>query len=257
MEGDDTIIATGGVNFLFGNGGNDTITGGIGEDRIFGGTGDDVVHGGAGNDFIVGDAGDDQIFGEVGNDVLAGAFDDDRLDGGVGNDFLFGNDGNDRLVGGLGSDRLFGLAGNDVLAGGPGRDLLRGGQGNDLDDRHNEDFAGDAEMHGLIANLTVPPNSTGSATGTVRFEPGQSTDDGNFRIQVSGLTANATFTIKFPDSTNSLNQTLTTGANGAATLNIFDPSLNITPGQTIQILDKNGNVVLRGIFDPDGDTKEL
>jgi len=250
LDGNDTIIATSGINFLFGGAGNDTITGGTGRDQIFGGDGDDIVHGGAGNDIIFAEAGDDHVFGEAGNDILGGSLGDDRLNGGAGNDFLFGSFGDDRLVGDIGNDRLFGLAGNDILSGGAGRDLLRGGEGNDLDDRHNEDFGDDAEMHELVANLSVPSGSVNGVSGVARLEAG---DDSNFKVEVQGLAANATFTIKVNGTT--LSQTLTTDANGQAKLSIFDSSLNVMSGQMIQILDSQSSAVLQGTFGPDGDTK--
>ena len=49
-DGNDTIWASKGDNFLFGDDGNDRIVGASGNDVIAGGVGDDSMHGGGGND---------------------------------------------------------------------------------------------------------------------------------------------------------------------------------------------------------------
>ena len=111
----------------------DVIVAGGGDNTIYGEGGNDVICAGAGNDTIYGGRGDDAIFGEGGNDTIYGERGSDHLDGGGGSDSLFGETGNDKLDGGDGAgDRLSGGPGDDSLGGGPGDfDLLAGGPGND------------------------------------------------------------------------------------------------------------------------------
>jgi Ca2+-binding RTX toxin-like protein len=110
----DVIVAGGGDNTIYGEGGNDLICAG---------GGDDTVHAGRGSDTAVGEGGNDTIYGERGSD---------HLYGGGGEDALFGENGNDKLDGGGNGDRVNGGPGDDSLSGGPGDyDILTGGPGSD------------------------------------------------------------------------------------------------------------------------------
>ena len=147
-DGDDSIVAGGGMDTIYGGAGNDTIYGddvagtstsggadfidaGIGNDSVVAGYGNDTVIGGRGDDTVEGGAGNDIIYGDdvAGTDTLGG---NDSLSGGDGNDTIHGGYGDDTLYGGAGNDSLFGGAGNDLLDGGTGNDTLTGGAGADI-----------------------------------------------------------------------------------------------------------------------------
>ena len=84
--GDDTLVADGRADFIFGGEGDDTLDGGGGEDWILGGEGNDTLAGGASADRLMGGEGRD------------------TLDGGEGDDWLSGGTGTDTLTGGSGAD---------------------------------------------------------------------------------------------------------------------------------------------------------
>lgn len=139
--GDDIIQGSDGADFFEGNGGNDTMIGGAGEDEFYGGTGNDVLQGEDGHDLLFGDAGDDTLIGGAGDDILMGGEGNDGISAGAGDDLLTGDagddalmagDGNDVLDGGAGNDVLEGEAGDDALMGGSGQDSLHGGAGSDV-----------------------------------------------------------------------------------------------------------------------------
>jgi len=127
MGGDDTIIATGGRNFVDGGLGNDNITGSAGRDLIAGFKGNDTINAGAGNDVVFGGDGDDVINLGDGNDRCLAGRGNDNVIGGAGNDRIFGQDGNDTIAGGIGDDILYGILGADSLLGEDGNDTLVGG----------------------------------------------------------------------------------------------------------------------------------
>ena len=118
----NVIVAGGGDNKIFGEGGNDIICAG---------GGDDTVYGGRGVDRLYGEGGEDDLFGERGSDYLNGGGGSDSLFGETGNDDLEGASGNgDRVSGGPGDDSLSGGPGDfDILNGGPGNDRIDGGPG--------------------------------------------------------------------------------------------------------------------------------
>lgn len=154
----DTIIANGGTNELFGLGGNDFIDGGGGDDQIFGNDGNDVLVGGNGADLLNGGAGIDtadytsasrgvvarlwngtgerdvaqgdtfvsieNILGSGFNDLLIGDDNNNQLEGRSGKDFLSGVDGDDTLDGGAGNDRYSGGEGADTFVIGQGQDRI-------------------------------------------------------------------------------------------------------------------------------------
>ena len=127
MGGDDTLIATGGRNFIDGGTGNDNLTGSAGRDMIAGFKGNDTINAGDGNDVVFGGDGDDVIDLGAGNDKCLAGRGNDNVLGGAGNDRIFGQDGNDTLDGGIGNDILYGILGSDSLLGGDGNDTLVGG----------------------------------------------------------------------------------------------------------------------------------
>jgi len=118
----DVIVAGGGDNAIYGEGGNDLICGGDGDDTIYGGRGNDHVHGGGGDDIIDGERGSDELDGGSGSDHIFGSTGNDFVDGGPGD--------RDQVDGGPGDDSVLGGAGEmDVLTGGPGADRIEGGPG--------------------------------------------------------------------------------------------------------------------------------
>ena len=116
-DGDDTIDAGEGNDYILGDAGDDTLTGGTGRDHVRGGSGDDVIYGGAGIDILRGDSGDDEIYGGAGRDTILGDAGDDTIDGGAGNDTIFGGSGDDTLTGGAGADTFVytGVSGDDTI----------------------------------------------------------------------------------------------------------------------------------------------
>jgi len=129
-NGNDTIIAGGGDDSVWGRDGNDKIEAGYGVDRVHGGKGDDIItnsgtdigevdmlHGEEGNDVIHGGSGLALVFGNQGQDFLIAGPDGKEVFGGTGNDFILGGDGGDFLLGNEGDDWIEGGNGFDVIAG--------------------------------------------------------------------------------------------------------------------------------------------
>jgi Ca2+-binding RTX toxin-like protein len=197
-QGNDKILAGGGIDSVFGGpgndhifagAGNDTISGGAGNDWIWGQDGDDSIHGDVGHDHVFGGAGLDQLWGDFGHDHLFGDEDNDTLHGGdghdqvhgntgddlvygdAGNDLLFGDDGQDQLFGGDDHDHLWGGADDDILKGGAGNDKLDGLGGNNLLD-------GDAGTNQLVNGFQVDVDdqlialltSSGAATAEATYQ---------------------------------------------------------------------------------------
>jgi len=115
IDGNDSIDAGGGSNYVNGNAGNDFISAGSGTNRLYGGAGDDHIS-------ILG-LGTGHINGNMGNDLL-------QVTGGS-ND-VHGGQGNDTISALGGTNLLSGDAGDDVIAGGAGADVMTGGAGADL-----------------------------------------------------------------------------------------------------------------------------
>jgi Ca2+-binding RTX toxin-like protein len=127
---DDTIIAGGGDDAVWGFDGNDRIEAGYGVDKVHGGAGNDIItnngtdigetdmlHGEEGNDVIHGGSGLALIFGGPGKDVIFTGPDGKEAFGGTGDDFILGGEGGDFLLGNEGDDWLEGGNGFDVIAG--------------------------------------------------------------------------------------------------------------------------------------------
>lgn len=145
-ELDETLIGSGGKDYIDGAGGNDTILGSWSRDTLFGGDGDDRILTGSGPDVAYGGAGDDFIL----DASTAGGV--EVLRGGDGNDtirtinveglgpfaesaiwWLFGDDGADKIIAGEGGfANAYGGAGDDIIMmSSYGSGNAYGGGGND------------------------------------------------------------------------------------------------------------------------------
>ncbi|HJT11301.1 MAG TPA: calcium-binding protein [Dongiaceae bacterium] len=177
----EVIIGTAGNDKITGNGGfYDALYGEEGNDTITAGTGGDFLRGGDGNDLLNGGGGDDRLRGDWGNDTLNGGDGNDRADyrradGNVSVDLALGiasNDGHgtidtlisienvrggdfdDELTGNSGTNDLEGRAGFDILTGAGGDDVLSGGGDSDhfrfnsFDEGHDviEDWNGSEDV---------------------------------------------------------------------------------------------------------------
>ncbi|MGH7895862.1 MAG: VCBS domain-containing protein, partial [Candidatus Binatia bacterium] len=89
--------------------------GGDGNDSLFAHGGGDFVYGGAGDDSLDADGGDDFLYGGDGSDFLDAADGHNLLDGGSGDDTLIAGDGNDTYVfgPGYGADFVSDAGGTD------------------------------------------------------------------------------------------------------------------------------------------------
>jgi len=161
--GNDRIVASLSVDYIYGRGGNDVICGTFGNldtrtgDRYFGGKGNDILIGGRANDdllggpgedFMTGNEGKDTLKGGAGNDVLVGRKGNDKLDGGANTPagdhaWFLGKDAvtadlNTGRADGAGRDRLIGIEGligstrDDILIGNALDNTLNGSKGNDV-----------------------------------------------------------------------------------------------------------------------------
>ncbi|MBM1815953.1 calcium-binding protein [Pseudosulfitobacter pseudonitzschiae] len=131
-EGDDYIVGnmtSDRVNLL---GGNDTYIALGGSDQVWGGLGNDYIDGVCGGDKLWGEEGNDTILGGNGRDSMWGGIGDDSLNGQNQEDMLWGNEGNDTLIGEKGNDTIDGGTGDDDIDGGKDNDLLTGGTGADI-----------------------------------------------------------------------------------------------------------------------------
>lgn len=140
-EGNDTIVAADGNDYIEGNEGKDDINAGDGNDFIWGGKDNDAILGGTGFDTIYGNLGDDvigggdaadSIHGGQGNDTISGDNGNDSILGGAGKDLISGGAENDTILGGVDNDTIAGDAGDDSIVGGAGADVLTGGLGKDI-----------------------------------------------------------------------------------------------------------------------------
>jgi Ca2+-binding RTX toxin-like protein len=179
-RGDDEIRGNGLDNRLDGRQGNDNLIAGGGVDTLLGGSGDDVLWG-SGSDILMGGEDDDTYYVTLGDRVteyagqgwdtvntelptysmtsyveellfsnpefdpsaahsaygnaqgnrIVGAAGVDTFYGNGGIDNLFGREGNDILNGGALGDNLYGEAGADTLRGDDGADRLEGGLDSD------------------------------------------------------------------------------------------------------------------------------
>jgi len=142
--GNDSITASGWIEFLHGGDGNDTlVTSDKYCDRFYGDAGDDTFksseklscyganqapQGGAGSDTFDFSNRSESVSATASSAQFAGI---ENFIGGSGSDTLTGDGGPNRLVGGAGNDVLSGLGGDDVFDPGTGRDSIGGGDGSD------------------------------------------------------------------------------------------------------------------------------
>jgi len=109
-EGETTVQAGAGFDFVQTFDENDLVFGGGGSDTILLGEDEDVAFGELGNDVIFGEDGGDTIDGGEGRDIILGGYENDSIFGGVGDfqDFLAGEEGDDTIDGGSGDDLIYG-----------------------------------------------------------------------------------------------------------------------------------------------------
>jgi Ca2+-binding RTX toxin-like protein len=136
FAGDDHLYGEAGLDLIYAGNGNDLVNGGAGNDTLWGEiysteTGNDTILGGDGDDLVFAMAGNDSVLGEAGNDTLLGGEGADTLFGGDNNDALYGEGGADTALGGNGDDAVFGMDGADSLLGEAGGDTLLGGNDSD------------------------------------------------------------------------------------------------------------------------------
>ncbi|MBM6596402.1 peroxidase family protein [Microvirga pudoricolor] len=266
-QGDDIITNAGTdigeADFLHGNEGNDVIHGGSGLSLIFGNQG---------NDFIVTGPDGKEAFGGTGNDFILG---------GTGGDFLLGNEGDDWIEGGQRFDTLAGenselffnstIIGHDVLNGGSGDTDYDGESGDDIMFQNSEGIqrsngmAGfdwavhKGDSHAANSDLGIPIFDTQEAFilrdrfDLVEGLSGWKNSDTltgravpvNTRAEAEGTAA-----IPGPDSplssySNDLlakNVALINGLSGlVAHLGTGIPVTRVVNGQTVPVLDENGN----------------
>lgn len=126
-NGDDTITAASGSEYLRGGYGDDLITGGPQHNDVNGNQGQDTIVGHSTvGDWLLGGQGNDTIDAHLstGANILNGNLGNDRVFGGAGPDTLRGGQGDDVIVGGAGNDWLSGDLGSDTLTGGAGADVF-------------------------------------------------------------------------------------------------------------------------------------
>lgn len=141
-DGDDSISAGAGDDWVLGQQGADAVDGGPGDDALIGGhnvaaglDAADLIRGGSGLDTVLGDNGlaaagrPTQLFDvpTLTNAASPSAFGGDHLAGDADDDVLFGQSGNDRVFGGDGHDVIEGNHADDCLMGGAGQDNIIGG----------------------------------------------------------------------------------------------------------------------------------
>lgn len=148
-DGNDSIVGSNAVNYLYGGLGNDNIDASKGDDFIFGGEGNDTLNGNVGIDTAIGGLGDDTYIVDNIRDVvkeLAGEGVDSvkssvsyTLSDNVENLFLInnasinavGNALNNTIIGNGAVNNINGGDGDDLINGGLGNDILAGGAGSD------------------------------------------------------------------------------------------------------------------------------
>lgn len=173
--GNDTLVAGGGDDRVYGYDGNDALDGGIGHDRLYGGGDNDTLTGGIGNDYLSASSGDDELYGGPGNDTLYGSRGNDSVDGGTGNDVVSGGSGTDILTGGSEDDTF-------VFSQGYGADIITDfGDGADRIDARGIGFDTFARFGALAASAGNP----------------NLVDTGDFDISILVSTIGADLTLDF------------------------------------------------------------
>ena len=103
-------------------------------DALITGQGDDTVSAGDGADWIVNESGNDSIDGGGGNDTIFSGDTGSSLAGGAGDDAIIAGNGADTINGGTGANWLVGGGGDDLFISAGGADTMRGGDGFDTAD---------------------------------------------------------------------------------------------------------------------------
>jgi hypothetical protein len=97
----------------------------------------------------------------------------------------------------------------------------------------------------LSASLT---GTTAEAAGTAQYESNSSSEDSSLRVQVSGLTADSTYTVQIGGTTVG---TINTDAKGRGWLSLSNPSATVSSATVLTILDSSQATVLQGTFAAD------
>ena len=201
-SGNDTFIASQGVDSFLGGDGTDTLdfsnidVNNVGENRVIvdlglgQATDDGYQNGGAVVDtisdieIVIGTNGDDQLRGSSENNTLTGGAGDDTINGVDGTNLLQGGDDNDSIYGGIGVDTLEGGIGNDVLQGGDNNDILTAGDGDDILEQLQG--AGNDTIDAGAGNDTIY-----SGEGDNRITGGDDSDTLTYeQVTTSGINAN-------------------------------------------------------------------
>jgi hypothetical protein len=106
-------------------------------------------------------------------------------------------------------------------------------------------FAADGCHHDHGQELSASLTGTAGA-GSARFSSGED----SLRVRVSGLTANATYTVEVSNGTaapTTVGQ-ITTDAEGNGRLSVSNLTATITSGTVLTVLDANGTTELTGTF---------
>ncbi len=217
-----TILGSGGADYIDALGGDDVVVGDIGSDEIHGGDGNDILSGGQSEDFLFGDAGND------------------TLNGGEHHDVLYGGDGNDQLYGWEGDDWLTGGAGADVLVGGEGSDVYFI---DDTADTIIENGMGVFDQDSIVSSISFDlANATNieglALTGDLALTARGTNADENFganynaATQLIGGGGNDTYSVRYSQ----LSGVIETANNGNDTVIVEgdDPDMD---GKTIALAD--------------------
>ncbi|MDU8912952.1 calcium-binding protein [Aestuariicoccus sp. MJ-SS9] len=119
--GNDTVLAQGQSEQIFGGAGNDSLDGGS---SFF-----TVLYGEEGDDVLIAGPAANSLYGGPGNDRLEGATDAnefavDYMEGGAGNDLILSPEIASNIYAGEGDDTILGGPVFDLISAGPGADLI-------------------------------------------------------------------------------------------------------------------------------------
>lgn len=103
-DGDDTVDAGEGTNWIYAANGSDVVTSGTGADYVSLGDGANTLNAGDGDNRVIGGTGVDHITTGAGADFVNARQGDDMITTGAGADWVIGGTGADRIDTGQGSD---------------------------------------------------------------------------------------------------------------------------------------------------------
>lgn len=108
-------------------------------------------------------------------------------------------------------------------------------------------FGGPLATAGVSAgtNFTASLSGVTGAAGTASYNANAASSQNSLSLQVTGLTANATYTVQINGTT--VGQ-LTTNASGSAQLSLSNISPTVAAGSVISVLDSTGTTDLQGTF---------